>query len=118
MRATATAAAAESEASAVAPIIALVGRPNVGKSTFFARASGRFAESANGPGTTVGAEARRVSTAAGPAILVDLPGTLALDDRPAGEAPFWQVLLDAAPDAILVVADAGNLSRHLPLALA
>jgi ferrous iron transport protein B len=101
-----------------APIIALVGRPNVGKSTFLARASGRFAESANAPGTTVGTEARRVITAAGPAILVDLPGTLALDDRPLGAAPFWQLLLDAAPDAILVVADAGNLARHLPLALA
>jgi ferrous iron transport protein B len=100
------------------PVVALVGRPNVGKSTFLARASGRFAESANVPGTTVGMEARPVITGAGPAILVDLPGTLALDDRPAGEAPFWQLLLDAAPDAILVVADAGNLARHLPLALA
>ena len=105
-------------ASPATPIIALVGRPNGGKSTFLARASGRFAESANVPGTTVGAEARPVVTAAGPAILVDLPGTLALDDHPTGDAPFWQLLLDAAPDAVLVVADAGNLARHLPLALA
>jgi ferrous iron transport protein B len=111
-------AVAKRGAPTSAPIIALVGRPNVGKSTFLARASGRFAESANAPGTTVGTEARRVITAAGPAILVDLPGTLALDDRPLGAAPFWQLLLDAAPDAILVVADAGNLARHLPLALA
>ena len=70
------------------------------------------------PGTTVGPETRQVTTGAGPAILVDLPGTLALDDRPTGGAPFWQLLLDAAPDAILVVADAGNLARHLPLTLA
>ena len=118
MSATEPTAVAKPGAPTSAPIIALVGRPNVGKSTFLARASGRFAESANAPGTTVGTEARRVITAAGPAILVDLPGTLALDDRPLGAAPFWQLLLDAAPDAILLLADAGNLARHLPLALA
>ena len=50
--------------------------------------------------------------------LVDLPGTRSLDDEPAGDDPFWTYLLQAAPDAILVVVDAGNLSRHLPLALA
>ncbi len=41
------------------PVIALVGRPNVGKSTFLARASGRFVETANAPGTTVALERRR-----------------------------------------------------------
>ena len=46
------------------------------------------------------------------------PGTRSLDDEPAGDDPFWTYLLQAAPDAILVVADAGNLARHLPLALA
>ncbi len=49
---------------------------------------------------------------------MDLPGTRSLDDEPAGDDPFWMYLLEAAPDAILVVADAGNLARHLPLALA
>jgi ferrous iron transport protein B len=100
------------------PIVALVGRPNVGKSTFLARASRRFVETANAPGTTVSLERRRVTTGAGDAWLVDLPGTRALDDRPAGDEPFWTLVLEAAPDAILVVADAGHLERHLPLALA
>lgn len=100
------------------PVVALVGRPNVGKSTFLARASRRFVETANAPGTTVALE-RRVVTAGGrEAWLVDLPGTRSLDDMPAGKDPFWMLLLDAAPDAILVVVDAGNLARHLPLALA
>ena len=35
------------------PTVALVGRPNVGKSTFLARASHRFVETSNAPGTTV-----------------------------------------------------------------
>ncbi len=95
-----------------------VGRPNVGKSTFLARASRRFVETTNAPGTTVGAEAREVRTRAGRALLVDLPGTGSLTDHPVAGSPFWAALLAAAPDAILVVADAGDIGRHVPLALA
>ena len=100
------------------PVIALVGRPNVGKSTFLARGSGRFAETANAPGTTVLTELRRVDVDGNEAILVDLPGTRSLIDRPAGDEPFWRHLEAARPDAILVLVDAGDLARHLPLALA
>ncbi len=100
------------------PVVALVGRPNVGKSTFLARASRRFVETANAPGTTVSLDRRRVRIGTADAWLVDLPGTRALDDTPAGEDPFWMLILEAAPDAILVVADAGHLERHLPIALA
>lgn len=112
------------------PVVALVGRPNVGKSTFLARASGRFAETTNAPGTTVGREVRQVRTRAGAALLVDLPGAGSLVDRPVGGSPFWATLLGAGPggavgpsgaagpDAILVVVDAGDVGRHLPLVLA
>ncbi len=100
------------------PVVAMVGRPNVGKSTFLARASRRFAETANAPGTTVGIERRLVTSGGRRALLVDLPGTRSLVDAPAGEDPFWMLLLEAQPDALLVVGDAGNLARHLPLALA
>jgi ferrous iron transport protein B len=105
-------------ADASLPRIALVGRPNVGKSTFLARASRRFVETSNAPGTTVHLEERRVTAGGRSASLVDLPGTRSLDDVPAGDVPFWQTLLDARPDSILVVIDAGDLLRHLPLALA
>ncbi|HEX8940852.1 MAG TPA: ferrous iron transporter B [Candidatus Limnocylindrales bacterium] len=100
------------------PVVALVGRPNVGKSTLFAAASRRFAETTNAPGTTVGEEPRVVEAGGRRGVLVDLPGTLSLADRPTGDEPFWRTLLAAAPDAILLVADAGDLRRHLPLALA
>ena len=100
------------------PVVAMVGRPNVGKSTFLARASRRFVETANAPGTTVALERRLVTAGGREAWLVDLPGTRSLDDEPAGDDPFWTYLLAAAPDAILVVVDAGNLARHLPVAIA
>ena len=107
-----------------APVVALVGRPNVGKSTILARASGRNVDAVNAPGTTVGRSRLRIrnellddATAVG-AWLVDLPGTTSLADRPTGDAPFWQLLFDERPDAILVVLDATSLARHLPLALA
>ncbi len=100
------------------PTVALVGRPNVGKSTFLARASHRFVETSNAPGTTVHVERRRIVAGGRAAWLVDLPGTRSLTDRPAGDDPFWRLLLDHAPDAILVVADSGDLGRHLPLVLA
>jgi ferrous iron transport protein B len=100
------------------PIVALVGRPNVGKSTFLARASRRFAETANAPGTTVVVERRAVAIGDRRGWLVDLPGTRSIDDRPADEAPFWELLLAQRPDAILVVIDAGDAGRHVPLVLA
>ncbi len=100
------------------PTVALVGRPNVGKSTFLARASHRFVETSNAPGTTIHVERRRIVAGGRAAWLVDLPGTRSLTDRPADDEPFWRLLLDQAPDAILVLADSGDLRRHLPLALA
>lgn len=98
------------------PVIAVVGRANVGKSTLLSRASGRYIETANAPGTTIVPERVEVTVDDDRVRLVDLPGTRSLVDRPAG-GPFWKTLLGARPDAILVVVDAGDLARHLPLVL-
>jgi ferrous iron transport protein B len=100
------------------PVVALVGRPNVGKSTLLAAATGRYVETVNAPGTTVATERRRIHTSEGDAWMVDTPGTLSLQDSPAGGEPFWRSLTDLRPDSILFVGDAGDLRRHLPLALA
>ena len=100
------------------PVVALVGRPNVGKSTFVAHLTGRYEEAANVPGTTVGTLRREVRLGGHHAVLVDLPGSHSLTDRSDGLPPFWQLLLEARPDAILAIVDAGDLALHLPLVLA
>ncbi len=111
--------AGEDQASPDRPLsIAFVGRPNVGKSTFVSRAGGRYVETVNAPGTTVTAERVPVRLGGQAVELVDLPGTRSLVDTPAGSDPFWAQLLGTQPDAIVVVADAGDLARHLPLVLA
>ncbi len=100
------------------PVVAIVGRPNVGKSTFVAQLTGRYEEAANVPGTTVGAMRREVRVGGRDAILIDLPGSHSLTDRSDGLPPFWQLLLGARPDAVLSIVDAGDLGLHLPLVLA
>jgi ferrous iron transport protein B len=100
------------------PVVALVGRPNVGKSTFLAALTGRYEEAANAPGTTVSPLRREVTLNGRPAIVVDLPGAYSLADRSDGLPSFWQLLTESRPDSILVVVDAGDLAAHLPLVLA
>ena len=100
------------------PVVALVGRPNVGKSTFIARVTGRYEEAANVPGTTVGTVRQKVRVGGRDAVVVDLPGAHSLTDRSDGLPPFWRLLLEARPDAVLAVIDAGDLAVHLPLVLA
>jgi len=100
------------------PVVALVGRPNVGKSTFVARLTGSYEEASNVPGTTVGALKRRVHIGGRDALLVDLPGSHSLTDRSDGLPAFWRLLIDARPDAVLAVVDAGEIALHLPLVLA
>ncbi len=99
------------------PTVAFIGRPNVGKSTFFARASGRYAEAANLPGTTVGVDRRAARIDGRDVVLVDLPGALSVTDRSGGLPAFWELLLAAEPTAAVMVVDAGALARHLPLVL-
>ena len=100
------------------PVIALVGRPNVGKSTFIARLTGRYEDAANVPGTTVGMLRSEVRFGDRDIVLVDLPGSHSLLDRSDGLPAFWKLLLDTRPDAVLAVVDAGDIALHLPLVLA
>ncbi len=100
------------------PVVALVGQPNVGKTTLFNALCGLRSQTANIPGTTVDARTGTCSDAR----VIDLPGTWGLDlNQPEAEA-----VRDClgghrgatfTPDVLVIVLDAANLARSLHLAV-
>jgi ferrous iron transport protein B len=98
--------------------IALLGNPNVGKTTLFSRLAGVRSRTANFPGTTQEARVAHIDGS----VLIDLPGAYALD-LDASESRVCREVLDGklaptgerahVPDAILVVVDATNMLRNL-----
>lgn len=107
-------AVANTGAGPGAPVIALIGAPNSGKSTLFNALTGARTTVGNWPGTTVevarGAWRERT--------LIDLPGAYSLDPLSPDEQLTRDLLLadpDDRPDLVVVVADAAHLSRSLYL---
>ncbi len=101
-------------------IIAVLGNPNVGKTTLFNHIVGIRAKTSNFPGTTQDA---RHALCCG-AMLIDLPGVYSLDLEMSESAVCRGVLdgdlapvgVDAhEPNAILVVIDATNLKRNMTI---
>ena len=103
-------------------VIALVGPPNSGKSTLFNRLTGMRQKVANYPGVTVEKRHGVARLRAGKDIeVIDLPGVYSLSPRSEDEQITHDVLKGlvegvARPDAVLLVLDATNLSRHLTIA--
>ncbi|MEO0482436.1 MAG: ferrous iron transporter B [Planctomycetota bacterium] len=109
--------------------VALVGQPNVGKTTLFNRLCGQRGRAANFPGSTQDARlaplrgSERHPELAG-AEVIDLPGVYSLE-LDSAESRLTSGLLEgsvapvgherASPDRLLVVADATNLPRSLAL---
>jgi ferrous iron transport protein B len=90
-------------------LIALVGHPNVGKSTLFEALTGHRVIAANYPGTTV-----EIVRAAGRRLddtFVDSPGILSFPSRTEDEQATVRVLLDGDLAGVLQVGDAKNLRR-------
>lgn len=105
-----------------APVYALVGNPNCGKTTLFNALTGLKQKVGNYPGVTV---ERKVGTAYsqhGQAMtVIDLPGAYSLAARSPDEAVTRDVLLGRRsadtqmPDRIICIVDASNLERNLYL---
>jgi ferrous iron transport protein B len=98
--------------------VALIGQPNVGKTTLFNKLCGLRSHTANIPGSTVDAQIGRW----GETRVIDLPGSYAINlDQP--ESIVVRQCLTAhrsnafTPDVVLLVLDASNLRRGLHLAI-
>lgn len=102
-----------------APTIALVGPPNVGKTTLFNGISGARATVGNWPGTTIDVDRATWRVGGLTADVVDLPGAYSLDAVSPDEQLTRALLVDAPPDerpsAVILVASATRLSTGLYL---
>lgn len=100
--------------------IALVGNPNVGKSTIFNYLTGLNQKIGNYPGVTVDKKTGSVQINGESFEILDLPGTHSLFPNSEDEIIAHRVLnhtqLETRPDHVLMVIDSSQLSRGLFLA--
>lgn len=108
----------EGAAQPVAPgqlTVALVGQPNVGKSTVFNMLTGLNQHVGNWPGKTI-EQKTGVFRANGAALaLVDLPGTYSLTANSEEERIARDYLIRERPDVVMAVVNAAILERSLYL---
>ena len=96
---------------------ALVGQPNVGKSSLFTRLTGVGVLSSNYPGTTVEFEEAVVMRKGNKVRIFDLPGTYSMSGNSDDEKVVLKMVKDPSIDSIIVVADASNLQSSLVLCI-
>ena len=107
----------------LAPVVALVGNPNAGKTSLFNALTGSRQKVGNYPGVTVERKAGKLPLPDGRiAELIDLPGTYSLTPRSPDEAVTRDAVLghlkgEKRLDAIVAVVDATNLRNHLRFVL-
>ncbi|MGD8997620.1 MAG: FeoB small GTPase domain-containing protein, partial [Anaerolineae bacterium] len=104
---------AESEDRTV--LVALVGQPNVGKSTLFNLLTGLNQHVGNWPGKTVERKEGALSYKGTTYRLVDLPGTYSLTANSAEEVITREFIIKEGPDVVVALVDAAILERSLYL---
>jgi ferrous iron transport protein B len=97
------------------PLIALVGQPNVGKSTVFNLLTGLNQHVGNWPGKTVERKEGRFTFGSKKYTLVDLPGTYSLSANSAEELITRDFIVTQHPDLVVALVNAASLERSLYL---
>lgn len=97
--------------------VALVGAPNVGKSTLFNRLTGMYVTVSNYPGTSVGVDRGRGELGGRSVEVIDTPGMYSLLPTTEEERVARRVVLEGETDVVIQVADAKGLERAIPLTL-
>ncbi|HQN91844.1 MAG TPA: FeoB small GTPase domain-containing protein, partial [Methanoculleus sp.] len=97
--------------------IALIGNPNIGKTTIFNVLTGLRQHVGNWPGVTVEKKTGRLSRNGYDIEVVDLPGTYSLTAYSADEIIARDFILEGNPDVVVQVVDATNMERNLYLTL-
>ena len=95
--------------------VALVGKPNCGKTSLFNIASGAHEHVGNYSGVTVDAKAGFFSFQGYHFRITDLPGTYSLSAYSPEEIYVRKHIIEETPDLIINVVDASNLVRNLYL---
>ncbi|MHA7128262.1 ferrous iron transport protein B [Algoriphagus namhaensis] len=100
--------------------IAIIGNPNVGKSTIFNHLTGLSQKIGNYPGVTVDKKTGTMDFKGAQYEIIDLPGTYSLfpnsEDEIIAHRVLNQVSQEEKPDFVLMVVDSTQLSRGLFLA--
>ena len=99
------------------PVIALMGNPNVGKSTVFNVLTGMHQHTGNWCGKTVESAAGFCTCMGCTYYFVDLPGCYALSCRSMEETVSRDYLIQQNPDAVIAICDATCLEHNLNLVL-
>ncbi|MFP4623206.1 MAG: ferrous iron transport protein B [Gemmatimonadota bacterium] len=97
--------------------VALVGAPNVGKSSLFNRLTGTYVTVSNYPGTSVGVDRGKWSLEGREVELIDTPGMYSLLPTTEEERVARRLVFGVEADVLVQVVDAKNLERALPLTL-
>jgi ferrous iron transport protein B len=95
--------------------VALVGAPNVGKSTLFNRLTGAYVTVSNYPGTSVAVDRGHGHMGGVAAEIMDTPGMYSLLPTSEEERVARRLVLEGGADVLVHVVDAKDLERALPL---
>jgi ferrous iron transport protein B len=94
---------------------AIVGNPNVGKSTLFNEITRAYSLVANFPYTTISVARADVVIGGEPYEIIDTPGLLSLDVQSEDGMVTRDILLQERQELIILCLDASNLTRSLVL---